>query len=959
MAAAYRTSAAGGSTSGTTNRTVAITAALDDLLVVCGAFGVNTNVAPTCTDDKGGTYTLVSAGLHNASGDMHCMFVRNGPCGYASSHTITVATGSNTAGEVVAVAISGMARFGPDAVRQFQLVQNQAGSSNPAASFTANCLTTNVTIGMVANATNPATLTAPTGWTERQDVGQATPNVGLEVVTRDSGFTTQNVGWGSATTLFGVIIVELDGGAAPTFPGSAVAIQRLFNVAPTTGTETTSTVTTEAAGSTILLGAARGTWANGTPTDPFDNKSNTYGAALASGPHSYTGFAASKTEVIACTAAVGGSGHTASLGWGAGTAGSGDEVTVNLVEVDNVNKVQSSSWVDQPNLVNTSASNNVTTTGPAILIAYFWGYGNTGQLHVFRPQTAGFYRLAAACTDGDPVGAAGYIQCTVLWKQVSAAGTYNCVASGTAQEGAQIYLVALQQTITGAFAVPIDDVTIGATGTVGGGGISGALAVTLADVTAAAAGTVKVGAALSKVLDDASLAAAAAVKIAAALATSLADVSLSAAGRVQVVGSLSSTLDAATIAAAGTAVHPSAALSQTLADVAVVGVGKVQVAAALAKTLDDAAIASTGVAAVPTGSLSATLADVAISSAGKVQVAGATSQALADAAIAAAGTVKVEGAANITLDATTIAASGGAPTTTGSLSVTLADAAISAAGAVAIAGATSQVLADVGISATGTITTAIGSLSKILDDVTAASAGAVQVIGTLSKALDAATVASTGDASQPTASANIALEDAIVAAAGAVQVAADLVKQLDDATSSAAGSVVVAAALTTSLADVTVSSTGLTAGARAGDLNTQLDDAVAAAAATVQVSATLTKTIGDVIVSAAAQVGIAGALAKQLDDAVTAAQGKVVVAGVLAGTLDNVTILSTATVADSAPPNAGDTGGGASINLRRPIVPRRGENVRVESEVVTVYSVDMEYSMLTVETSFEVLEVAS
>jgi hypothetical protein len=84
-----------------------------------------------------------------------------------------------------------------------------------------SALTGNVTLGFLANGTNPATMTEPTGWTEAADLGYATPTTGVHAVHRDSGFTGTTITWGSTTggsTLD--IILEMDtsaagGGAVP------------------------------------------------------------------------------------------------------------------------------------------------------------------------------------------------------------------------------------------------------------------------------------------------------------------------------------------------------------------------------------------------------------------------------------------------------------------------------------------------------------------------------------------------------------------------------------------------------------------------------------------------------------------------------------------------------------------------------------------------------------------------
>ena len=210
--ASVRTTAAGGGTSSTGDRTVTITPADGDLLVVFVVVAANTQSAPTMTDDNGsGTYTLVATALKNSSADIMSVFVRDKILTNATSTVITAVTGSNTAGELVVVAVQGMAKAGAAAILQSKALANQAAGGTPAPAFTSSALTGNVTLGAVGNGTNPATLTAPTNWTEQQDVGQASPTTGLEVVTRDSGFTGTTITWGSTSaSAFAALIVELD-----------------------------------------------------------------------------------------------------------------------------------------------------------------------------------------------------------------------------------------------------------------------------------------------------------------------------------------------------------------------------------------------------------------------------------------------------------------------------------------------------------------------------------------------------------------------------------------------------------------------------------------------------------------------------------------------------------------------------------------------------------------------------
>jgi hypothetical protein len=58
-------------------------------------------------------------------------------------------------------------------------------------------------------------VTEPTGWTEHADTGYNNPTSGMEVASRDSGFTSTSIIWGSnSASNWGAIIAELDSSAA-------------------------------------------------------------------------------------------------------------------------------------------------------------------------------------------------------------------------------------------------------------------------------------------------------------------------------------------------------------------------------------------------------------------------------------------------------------------------------------------------------------------------------------------------------------------------------------------------------------------------------------------------------------------------------------------------------------------------------------------------------------------------
>lgn len=206
----------GGSSTGTSNRTAVGTPAVGQLLVVLCAVAANTNDVPTCTDNQGGTYTRLFCLASTISAIAHrfSVFVRDSLVSSAVSHTITVATGSNTAGVVVVVPVTGMTRTGASAVRS-QGTQANAAAGTPAPTLNQAALTGNLTIVGVDSA--DSTTTPPTGWTERADSSQTSDAVSLEVATRDSGFTGTAITFGAAqSTVFSAMAIELDTSVAPT-----------------------------------------------------------------------------------------------------------------------------------------------------------------------------------------------------------------------------------------------------------------------------------------------------------------------------------------------------------------------------------------------------------------------------------------------------------------------------------------------------------------------------------------------------------------------------------------------------------------------------------------------------------------------------------------------------------------------------------------------------------------------
>jgi len=211
MAATYRTSSAGGGSSGTGNRTSTISAVAGDLLIVAVQWSGNSNTSPTCTDNQSGTYSLVLTARNNLSADICAIFVRNQVV--ASTATITVApvvgSGNNTAGEILTVAISGATKFGLSAIKQSAKQENQITGA-PAPTLASNAQTAHMTLTYCGSSTTAGSV-PNASWTERQDASQTSPVTSLEVATRNSGFTGTSAPYVSvASIVWNAAILEIN-----------------------------------------------------------------------------------------------------------------------------------------------------------------------------------------------------------------------------------------------------------------------------------------------------------------------------------------------------------------------------------------------------------------------------------------------------------------------------------------------------------------------------------------------------------------------------------------------------------------------------------------------------------------------------------------------------------------------------------------------------------------------------
>lgn len=188
-------------------------------------------------------------------------------------------------------------------------------------------------------------------------------------------------------------------------------------------------IVTQASGSTILVWVARGAMASFTPaTVPTDNKGNSYSGL---GVHSYAPlFGDSGEALYVSSSSVGGDGHVVTT-----RMPSYDEATLAVVEVKNGGVVQDVQWNKVLSPPATSLS--VTTTGAATLVAVW-----AGAFYVARSAVPdnGFKNVEELFLPT----VSSYIQAAVATKDVAGPGTYNVTWSATPEQGANLWLVAVQ-----------------------------------------------------------------------------------------------------------------------------------------------------------------------------------------------------------------------------------------------------------------------------------------------------------------------------------------------------------------------------------------------------------------------------------------------------------------------------------------------------------------------------------
>ncbi len=114
----------------------------------------------------------------------------------------------------------------------------------------------------------------------------------------------------------------------------------------------------------------------------------------------------------------------------------GGEFTLTAVEILDANKLQALS-INYPKADQPQRSDTVTTTGPALLLAWWWGDADGKRAHTAHPG-AEFVVLESILLRG------GLVQCCLAYRLVEEAGNYDVTWQSSPKQGAILWLAALQ-----------------------------------------------------------------------------------------------------------------------------------------------------------------------------------------------------------------------------------------------------------------------------------------------------------------------------------------------------------------------------------------------------------------------------------------------------------------------------------------------------------------------------------
>lgn len=180
-------------------------------------------------------------------------------------------------------------------------------------------------------------------------------------------------------------------------------------------------------GSLLIVSVGRGDVEAFVP--PSDNKANAPFSQLGT-THTYTNWPRSGTALYAMTSGRRGEGHVISTATPAA-----DELTLAAVEVIGT-KIQDFAW-QEVLAGNPLTSPKVTTTGPATLVAFWWG--DAGVKGDKKAYPDGEFQLIDAVLESGAL-----VQCAVAVKRVETAGTHEVTWTARPEQGAQLWIVAVE-----------------------------------------------------------------------------------------------------------------------------------------------------------------------------------------------------------------------------------------------------------------------------------------------------------------------------------------------------------------------------------------------------------------------------------------------------------------------------------------------------------------------------------
>lgn len=219
----------------------------------------------------------------------------------------------------------------------------------------------------------------------------------------------------------------------PGDPGLGAHALRFYHLPGPSHPATISTppLATQASDSTIIVSVGRGELAafSQAAAIPTDNMGNSPYLQV-DVTRKYTNWP-SGTALYQFPSARGGANHVITT-----FTPESDEITMAVVEVVSGSRIQDYKWNEVLQAPLTSLE--VTTTGPATLVAFWWGDGFPRVPQDATPNN-GFVRIDTNAEQMD-----SFVQCAVAVKNVTEPGKYSVTWTAMPAQGAQMWLVAVQ-----------------------------------------------------------------------------------------------------------------------------------------------------------------------------------------------------------------------------------------------------------------------------------------------------------------------------------------------------------------------------------------------------------------------------------------------------------------------------------------------------------------------------------